>query len=284
MLKKLKWLVLGLVVAVGIVVAVVLINLNSIVRTAVETQSTASLGLETTLGGASISLVGGSVQLSDFKVASPQGFAAPSILELGGLGLDVSLGELRQDPVRVSAITLTRPTLTLEQKNLKLNLKAAADAMPRTAPAQSGPPKDPVKVVIGVVTVENPVVEILPGFPGLAQKITLNLPTLTVRDIGTADGNQNGVAIKQAVLTVATAIAQQAAQSDQLPPELRTLLSSDLSDLRNQLEGALRQKVEKALDDAKTKVEDAAKKATDDAKKKVEQGLGNFLGGNKDKK
>lgn len=277
-MKKLKWIVLALVLALGAVILVVLANINGIVRTAVETQSTASLGLQTKLRGASVSLLGGKVGLSDFSVASPPGFAAPAMMQLGGLTVEAGLSELRQDPVRVSTIKISKPRLVLEQKDLKLNLKAALDQMPKANP--SDPSKEPTRVAVSTIIVEEPTVVIMPGIPGLSQEITVPLPTLTIKELGTGPDAKNGVAIREAVMAVATEMASAATDSEKLPPEVRALLKGDLSNIKAQIGkqiDALKERVGEQVDAARDRLSGAATRATEEARDKLKEGLGDLL-------
>lgn len=274
-MKKLKWVAIAFVAAVLIVVFVVFTNLNSIVRTGVERASTQSLGLQTKLDSASVSLFGGSVGLHGLQIASPSGFAAPHFLELGDLKLNVSVSELRQAPIRVSSISLSKPTLVVEQKDMKLNLSAVMDTLPKSDPNAPPPPK----LVIGEIKVEGATVVLNPGLPALASPITIPLPDIVVKDIGTADQQQNGVAIKDAMVAVATEMLNKALDSDQVPPELKALLKTDIAGLKAQLGRQLQQvtqdlqnKAQQQLDNVK----DQAGKAADDLKKKT-KGLGDLL-------
>lgn len=272
MIKKLKWAGLAVVVLVIAAVVLVVVNLNSFVRTVVETASTQSLGLKTTLGGASVSLLGGSVSLSDFKVASPAGFEAPAFIDVGGLGLQVGYSELRSDPIRVGNISVSKPRLVIEQKGLKLNLAAAMEAMPA-----SDPNAKPPNLIVGTISVTGAEVVLRPGIPGLAQEIVVALPDLTVSDVGTGAGAENGVAIKKVVLTVAEEMARRAADSDKLPPEVRALLKSDLAGLKDRLRSEVQGKVDALKDQAQQQLNDVTGKAKEDAQKAVEKGLGGLL-------
>ena len=86
MKKYIKWIVLAVVVVVIAGLGIVWANLNSIVRRTVERQATSSLDLQTTLGGANVSLLGGSVSLKDLSIASPPGYKAVPMFSLGAGG------------------------------------------------------------------------------------------------------------------------------------------------------------------------------------------------------
>src|SRR4051812_19120813 len=80
--RVIKWLVLTvLVLLIGGGIALYL-SLNGIVRKTVQDQATQQLGVQTTLGGASVGLFSGNVALNDLQISSPNGFAAPKMFTL----------------------------------------------------------------------------------------------------------------------------------------------------------------------------------------------------------
>jgi len=226
-----------------VAVVVVLFSLNSIIRSTVQTQATASLNVPTTLGGASVSLLGGSLGLSELAVGSPKGFQAAHILTLGRVGLDVNYGQLTKDPVRVREISLDRPVLVVEQAGGKFNFKALIDQLPRDPDTQGDGKRDkgePIRLIVDTVTITGASVSLRPGIPGLAGSIDVPLPAMTLQNIGTADGAQNGVAIKELTLQVITAMVAKAAESDKVPPEIRQLLTLDLKQVAGRVGAELK--------------------------------------------
>jgi uncharacterized protein involved in outer membrane biogenesis len=222
-----------------IIVAIVVVyfSLNSIIRAAVQTQATASLGVPATLQSANLSLFGGTLQLHDLQIASPPKFSAPNIFTLDGVGVDVSYGQLTGNPIHIQRITINRPDLVVQQSNLSLNLKALMDQMPTTPKTSGGQPTQPIKLIIDELNLNNAQVTFMPGIPGLANSTQVPIDSMTLKNIGNSAGNQNGVAIKDVVLQVATALAAKAADIAKLPPDVKTLLSGDLSNLSQQLGG-----------------------------------------------
>jgi hypothetical protein len=233
-MKKLKWIVLGAAALVVVAIVVVLMNLNSIVRGTVESQSAKSLNVPATLGGASVSVLGGDVSLRNYVVGSPAGYKAPAMLTLGTLAVDTSWSGLRSEPLRVEAITIDKPTFVLEMNGTTFNVKKFIEGLP---PDDS----ETMKLIIGQLNVTGaqvlfrPDAGALSAFPGLADKLkpeyALTIPDLSLADIGTADGNANGVAVKDVVTQLLTTLAARSAESEQLPPELRAILSGDLSNV-----------------------------------------------------
>ena len=220
-----------LLIAGGVVVY---LYLDSIVESTVEKQASKSLNLKTELGGASVSLFGGQLGLKQLEIASPQGFQAPHMLELGKADVDVSLGELRSDPVRIKSVTLERPKLVIERVGTSFNFKRAIDGMPPGDPAPEGESK-PLKMIIETLTVKDAQVVVRPGIQGLPAEIPITVGSIELKNIGTGEGNQNGAAVKDVVSQLVTALAAQANTSDLLPQELKALLSGDLSAVMAQL-------------------------------------------------
>src|SRR5439155_4052972 len=206
------------VVVLLVVVAaiVVYLNLNRIVRKTVAEQTTASTNLTTTLGGANLSLFGGSLSLKDMEIASPQGYAAPKMFTLDGVTVDVSYGQLRQDPVHVQTIDIKGPKLVLEQKDQKFNIQAAMDQMPKREPSQKE-----MKVIIDKLTVSSPIVVVRPGIPGMQDEITVPIPDIALQNIGTGEGNQNGAALKDVVMQVVNTMSAKASETTKLPAALK---------------------------------------------------------------
>lgn len=263
--KLVKWLLILGVAVVALVLLLVWMGLNSLVRRAVETGATTSLKVPTTLGSARLSPFGGSVGLNDLTVGSPEGFKSPHMFTLGHVGVSSSLGKLFGSPVRVVSVTVDAPQLVLEQSGGKLNVMALNEQLkPKGEPAPGGENAQPVKVVIDQLTIQNAGVTVVPGIPGIDKTYQISLPAISLNNIGNADGTQTGEEVGRVVNEIIKTMAAKASESDQLPPEVRQLLSLDYSKLGDQLK-------------------DKAKEELDKLKGKVGGDLGNLLGGKKKK-
>lgn len=249
--RVLKWLfvlVLLLLIGGGLFVY---FYLDRIVKHTVETQASAQLNLKTELDRAHVSLLGGQVSLNQLRIASPQGFQAPQMFSLGEADVKASVGELRGDPVRVSNITLNQPKLVIENNGGTFNFKKAMDLMPKTEEKPADQSK-PLKVVIGDLTIKDPVVLVRPGklnIPGLTlpEEITVSIPTISLKNIGTGEGSENGAAIKDVVMQVITVMASSAANSGKLPAELQGLLNVNVNQMVGGLTAEARKRIAEAL-------------------------------------
>jgi hypothetical protein len=304
----LKWVFLIILLIILGGGAFLYINLNRIVRSVVDKQSAAQLNVPTKLGGANVNIFGGDVSLSDFTVGSPEGFSADRMLSLGEVSVASSLSDLRGDPVKVESINIVRPRMVIEMKGKDFNIKKFVDQLPagETKPADE---EKPLKLAIGSLKVEGaevvfrPDAGVLSSIPGLkADSIKLKpeynlvIPNIELKNIGTAEGTNNGAAVKDVVTLLITEMASKATQSDQLPPELRAILGGNVNDMIAMAKGKIGEEVNKQIgkvtEDLKAKLGDQLggsvgqilndpNKLKEDPGKAIQEGLGGLL--NKDK-
>ncbi|CAN5587531.1 hypothetical protein BH10PLA1_BH10PLA1_05030 [soil metagenome] len=248
MKKAIKWIVIALVILVVVVVAVVLKNLDEIIRSTVESQGTKQLQVDTKLGAVHLSVLSGGLSISDFSIGSPKGFTAPQMLALGKANVQVSMDGIKGNPKRVGLITLDKPKLVIEQSGLNLNFKALVDQLPKSdTPAQPAPQPaetaDQMKLIIDQININGAEVAFKAGIPGLDKELSIPIPDLVLKNLGNADGAQNGIALKDVVVQVITGMVASAANSDLLPAPVKALLKGNLADVASQMGGILKDQV-----------------------------------------
>lgn len=241
MKKFIKWTLIVVPILLIIAIVVVLMSLNGIVRSAVETQTTASTTLETKLAAANVSILGGTVNLSGLQIGSPKGFAAPTMFAMQDLKVGVNYSQLTKNPIHIAQIVVEAPHLTLEQNGTQLNVKAAMAQMPKSESSSS------MRLIIDTLTINNTQVTIKTNLPLVPPETNLQLPPITLTNIGNDDGAQNGAAIKDVIRQVFTAMLAKAEQSGKLPPGLGSLLNLNTDgvekagqDVRKQLDQGLK--------------------------------------------
>ncbi|HSV12768.1 MAG TPA: hypothetical protein VLI90_00810 [Tepidisphaeraceae bacterium] len=267
-MKILKWIVIVVVLVIVVGLALVYFNIDRIVKHTVETQGTDQLKVPTTLDGVSLGLFKGTVALNDLNVGSPPGFTAPHMLTLGGLNVDTGgISNLRKEPIHVSSIAVDQPKLVVEFAGTEVNFKKLMDNLPSN-PDQNPPPseKKPTKLIIDDLTVNNAHVVLrgldtvagkIPGLSKVANlpaELDLPIPSIDVKNIGNADGAQNGAAIKDVVTTIITQMAAKAADSDKVPPEVKAVLTGNLDAVKDKLTGMATAELNKVTDQLKAKL------------------------------
>ena len=245
-MKKLKWIVIVIVLLLVVGVVVLYLRLDGIIKSVVESQGTEQLKVPTTLDSVNLSLLHGTLNLSNFAIASPSGFSAPQMMSLGGLAVDTGgVMQLRNVPIHIPSISIDQPKLVIEQSGLKLNFKELLDGMsggasPSAAPAPAAPAAQPASpapassskttmLIIDDLSMSGASVVIRPGIQGVTQEIDVPIPTIDLKNIGNADGNKNGEAIKDVVATLIKSMVTKTAESDKVPSEVKLLLNSNLT-------------------------------------------------------
>jgi len=227
-IKRIVLLVAGLV---AIALIALYFSLSGIIRSSIQEQTSQSLNVPATLASVALGLFGGTLQLSDLEIGSPPNFSFPHLFTVDGASVAVHYGQLMGNPVHVSKIVIDHPTLVVEQSNLKLNIKALMDQMPATPVAASGPARQPTMLIIDELDVNNATVMFLPGLPGVANQIQVQVPSMSLMNIGNASGAQNGVAIRDVVVQVITALASKAAAGGKVPFDLNAAMTQSLGQL-----------------------------------------------------
>ena len=240
-MKRLKWIIIGFVLLLIVAGTIVYLNLNSIVRSAIESQSTESLKLTTTLESARLSLLGGRLNLGNLRIASPKGYVADHMLTLDEGAIAVSYGQLRADPIHISELTLDHPKFVVEQVGGRFNFQAMLDLPPSP---------EPVKLIIDKLTVKDATVVLRPGIPGLDASMTeivIPVPTMTLEKIGTGDGSQNGAAIKQVVAQMLAALVEKSGQAGNISEQLRGALQAGARSVTDRVRTELVGELDKRL-------------------------------------
>lgn len=234
--------VLVVVVLAVVALGIAFFNLNRLIRAAVEREGTSSLRLATNLDSARAGLLGGTLNLHQLKIASPKGFSAPQMLALGDLDVSVRLRELRQEPIHVQSLIIDKPALVIEQSGGVLNFRKAM----QLAPSQPSS-KEPMKLVIDELKLNDARVIIRPGLPGVAKELEVQVPSLTMKNVGRGKGAENGAAIKDVAMQIIAALAGRAAESDVLPAQLKAMLHLNVGQVMGQLDALARQQISAAI-------------------------------------
>lgn len=237
-MKWIRRIIFGVIAVVVIAIFALYFSLNAIIRSSVQKQATQSLNVTTTLASAALQPFAGTLQLNDLEISSPPDFSAPRLFTVDGASAAVHYGQIFGNPVHINKIVITHPTLVVEQSNLKLNIKALMDNMASTpsapAPGATPPPSNaqPMTLIIDELDVSDATVNFLPGLPGVANTLSVQVPSLSLQNIGNASGAQNGVAIKEVVAQLITALASKAAATGKVPFDLNTAMSQGLEQLQ----------------------------------------------------
>lgn len=198
MFKIIKW-------GIGIVLLLVIIggwwlvsNVNSLGKVAVEKGSTYALGVDTKLGGLNLSLLGGSVELTEMNIANPQGFKAANIMTLGKGQVAISIPSLLSDTIEVPLFELKNLALNIEQSGIgKTNFDQLLENLKKVqgdAPAEQTGSSKKLKIKKLLITDTTANIQLLP-IGGVPSTIPVKIPRIEIDDFDPENGK--GVVIAE---------------------------------------------------------------------------------------
>ncbi len=228
-------------------------------------MATSTLGVEVTIDDLDLSILGGSVSFDDLIIDNPQGFEHDNFLELGKAHIDVAIGSLLNDKVRINTLKLDGITLVLEQKGLSSNLQTIMKNLPKSeeeAAAKEGG-KD---LEIKTLDITNVTVKTDLPIPGKSDTIVLNLPAIKMQDLGTDSKMDVAILTSKTLGAIATGIAKEG--MGLLPKDLIGPIGDQLEKLKNIDLGGAVEKSKQLLEGGK----DVGKEAID-AGKDITEGI-----------
>ncbi|MBB6429722.1 DUF748 domain-containing protein [Algisphaera agarilytica] len=269
----------GLVLIALVVVGVVVLyfSLNGIIKNVVETQGTKATGVATTLSSVNLNPLGGALALSDFELASPEGFTNPSLFKLGGADVQVDTSTLpipvignKGDEIVVDRVYIDGAEVVVAFENGKLNLKELLKQIEENAGAKEDKPagedapaeeSETKGVLIKDLKITNTKVRgeisLVPGTPPVPVDFVIaNIEESDFREADT--GAVIGYVIETIMLNATTEVFKQVEGLGDVVGDLGDLGVKAVEDLGGE-----------------------ATKAIDGVGKSLEEGLGGLLGGQK---
>lgn len=233
MLKKL--IIIVVVVAVVFAGGLYLYR-NMIVKAAIEESGTYVMKVDTELNSAGLELGAGSLELSGYSIANPDGFESDNFLKIEHGMLDIETGSIFDDEFIVDSLILDGITINLEQINSKNNVMQLLDNLKQFDVGES---KSEQKISIKKVSIRNinvnGMIKVLNQEP--YQK-TFNVKDFTLSNLG----GDNGASLEEITQKLFKELLSRTAASGQ------TFLPIDLN-----------QKADELKDEAKDKIETEAK-------------------------
>lgn len=263
-LRKLL-ITIPLIIVILLIVAVVLIGLyaDSAVKMGIEKGGSAALPVGVKVGDVDLSILRGRLALHELKVENPEGYKHEHLLELKDGSVDVSLGSLLGDTVKIKHIKLDGTVLVLEQKDLlNNNVKDIIKALPKEEEAETEPAGPGKKLHIDELVISNTTVKVkLLPLPGKVDTIPLPLSTITMKDLG-SDNNLNTAKL---VRTILTALFKGIAEKGKgvLPDDLMNGITGELGVLMGKGQEILKEGAEAGKKLLEGAVGDESKKLLD---------------------
>lgn len=235
---KVKKIVSGIFILLVIVIiaTVVLFQIfgDNAIRAGIEIGAEKAMKVDVRLEDISTALLRGKVELTGLEIDNPEGYDAPTFMELGHAYMSLDTGTLLDDTIVMDEIKLENITVVIEQKGLTTNnLKEILSNLPKADKTETPDPqpKEEEKagknirinsLEISGVTVK---ANLLP-VAGRADEITLKLNPILLENIGTDEKVDAADVTAKIIKAIAGGIAEQG--KDLLPLDLLNSVSDEL--------------------------------------------------------
>ncbi|MDD5064497.1 MAG: AsmA family protein [Phycisphaerae bacterium] len=248
----LKSIVLPLVILLVILTAAFFLVGTSLIKSGIEKAASSALGVPVTIKDIDLSILRGRVIVQGLVVKNPPGYANETLLELGEATVNLNIGSLMSDTVKIQLVKLDDTKLTMEQKGLSNNLKEVLDNLPKEE-KKAEPKEEGKNLLINHLEITNTDVrvKVLP-VPGKSDTISLKLDPIIMDNLGTDKKLSIGILAAKVLKAIATGVAKQGAGV--LPDEMVKGIGSS-ADKATEMGKAATEEGKKALDSGKEALE-----------------------------
>ncbi|MFM7807971.1 MAG: hypothetical protein ACKPEA_08580, partial [Planctomycetota bacterium] len=234
-LKKL--LAIVAVAVLGLIVVGV-IAIDAIARVGIEVVATKVLGVQTTVHGTRLMLLGGESRVTGLEVSNPKGYTDPLFVSLGEASLTARISELISSEVRVRQVTVSDLTLTLEKDaSGKLNSSRISDNLPSTGEQKSAESKPDAgksrTIVVSELRIERVKVRLRDLVGGKKGVVEANLPDIVLKDVK-SDGSVDVLASQVSGVVIGSV--------------LQAVVTSNIEGLSSEVTGGIRDSLKNCTD------------------------------------
>ena len=191
-MKSAKKIVTYVVVSIAVILLVLIVGIYlfgaGMIKAEVEKVASSTLGVPVTIKSINLSILSGKVEMKGLVVKNPPGYANETLLELGDGIVNLDIGSVMSNTIKIQLVKLDDTKLTIEQKGLTNNLKEILDKMPKEEQKEPAPktekPGKNLTVTKLEITNTNVKVKLLP-IPGKSDTVSLKLDPIVMENLGT---------------------------------------------------------------------------------------------------
>ncbi|MCR9221512.1 MAG: hypothetical protein NXI21_14905 [Alphaproteobacteria bacterium] len=273
-MKKILIGVGALVVVAAVAVFLLVSNLDSVVKEAIERVGPRVTQTDVTVDGVSLEIADGAAAIRGLHVGNPAGFQTPRAMDLGLVSVRLDTNSVTGDVIRIHEVVIDAPQMTYELRdglsNFQRIQKNAEDFAARAGGGQAGAASGDAsaeeaggkQLIVENLYVRNAQVGVSAPFLQ-GKEVSTAIPEIHLTGIGERSG---GTSPAQVAAVTLDAIAE------------RVIGAVGQLDLRGMAEGAagaVREEAQKALEQGGAE----AGKAAEDAGKALQEGIGGALKG-----
>ena len=242
--------VLVLLITIGFGVYYLLSNLDSLVKSAIETYGSEATRTSVRVDNVKIVLQDGSGAIHGLTVGNPQGYGTPLAFSLGEIATQIDLKSLSEDVPVIELIAIRTPEVFFElnekgQNNLnelKKNLQSGTSTSSSTSSDKSGGPEPKLIIRKLVFSDGNIHARVVP----LDKEYELKLPSIQMNELG----GKTGATPSQIASQVVKVLTDRA---------LAEIKKQGIDQYKTQLEGEVNKRLEAEKEKLGSEVEEKLK-------------------------
>lgn len=181
-----------LVVVIAVAFFFVWKNLDSIVKTAIETYGSEATQTAVHVRSVKLDLKDGRATITGLSVANPKGFTDPDIFKLGVISTKVDTSTINKNPIVIDEIHIGAPSVVYEINKagvsnvdvLKKNLGVGAGGSKSASSGSSGEGR---RMIIRRIVVDGTSAKVRIAALG-GKELSVSLPTIVMTDVGKKSG------------------------------------------------------------------------------------------------
>ncbi len=179
--------------------------IDSIAKVAIVQATERCMGVDADLESASIGLFSGEFELNGYQISNPPDFKTPHFLNLGSGAVNITMGTLLKDHIKLPNLNLSDIEITLEENDKKTNLDVIMENINKNVgsdsssskPSEDSGKSDPGKhFTIQKVLLKNIKLRVaLNDFGSPDNPVTIVVPEIELEKVGSK--SDNGVHMKK---------------------------------------------------------------------------------------
>ena len=257
-MKKVVVAIVALVILIAIGVYVVVSNLDSLVKAAIEQYGSEVTQTAVRVNRVKIDLKQGSGAIYGLTVANPAGFEARQAFSLGETSLKLDLKSLNKQVIVIDAVTVRAPKVSYEMNaaregslnKLYDNISKSLPKDSRKADTKAGGPK----MIVRSLVLEGGAIDAR-LVPVDKKNYNVKLPDIRMSNLGAPNGATGGELAKE-ILARITRTARDEVKKQLIDGKLKGAIAAE----RKKLEGATQQKVDEQKKNAEQRLKDMLKR------------------------
>jgi hypothetical protein len=214
-MKSAKKVITWVAVSILVILLVLIIGFHifgaGMIKAVVEKTASSTLGVPVTIKSINLSILQGKVEIKGLVVKNPPGYANETLLELGDGVVNLDIGSVMSDTIKIQLVKLDNTKLAIEQKGLTSNLNEILAKLPKegkeAAPKTEQPGKN-LTVTRLEITNTNVMVKLLP-IPGKIDTVSLKLDPIVMENLGTDKKLSVASLVAKVMSALATGVAKQ---------------------------------------------------------------------------